>query len=102
MRLGFGPGVPKAFRRALEVLQEIKRHERSLLLLDREAADVVTAEQALQRRVNALWEELEGDKEQLAASHRIQRWLAIEDEPDTALAQLTVADMKRRLAESRS
>ncbi|WP_432262888.1 hypothetical protein [Cupriavidus sp. TMH.W2] len=102
MRLGFGSGVTKAFRRALEVLQEIKRHERSLMLLDREAADVVAAEKALQQRVRTLWEGLEGDKDLLAASHRIQRWLAVEDEPDTALAQLTVADMKRRLAESRS
>ncbi|MFC4423564.1 hypothetical protein [Cupriavidus pampae] len=80
-------------------MQEIKRHERSLLQLDRSAADANMVEEALQGRVCKCWETIEDDRHLLNASHVIQRWLATEEDPDAALAKMTDADVKRRLAD---
>ncbi|WP_454727967.1 MULTISPECIES: hypothetical protein [Cupriavidus] len=94
-------GPPKAYQRALALRQEIRRHEHSLLQQDPAAADGKLVADALQQRVHQCWEEIEADKDLLAASYALDRWLAVEDDPDSALGGMSEADIKRRLASSR-
>lgn len=88
---------PKRYRRALTALQEVQRHQRTLLTLDTSAADVAMARDALQQRVEAIWKTVEADREVYLAAAEIQRMLATADDPGEAILAMTEAQLQRRL-----
>lgn len=87
------------YRDALDVLKRIQDCTKSLMELEAGDASASEARQALQKQIEGLYEGLEATSSLSAAAAKIQRLLAVEEDPETALSELTYAGLKRRLSD---